>query len=111
VWETSEPEARAKARRGSRPMIVWARAEWAAPVLQMERSTWTDPRVAAAAQGFVALRLDLTEAEGEAELYAKRYGVDTMPMIIVLDSKGQQVAVVRGMADVAVIVGALEKAQ
>lgn len=110
VWETSEPEARARARSGGRPLIVWARADWAAPVLQMERSTWADPRVAAAARGFVALRLDLTEAEGEAELYAKRYGVDTMPMIIVLDARGQQVAVLRGMADAAAIAAALEKA-
>jgi thiol:disulfide interchange protein len=110
AWEASEPEARARARSGARPMIVWARADWAAPVLQMERTTWRDPRVEAAARGFVALRLDLTEAEGEAELYAKRYGVDTMPMIIVLDPRGQQVAVLRGMSDPGAIVAALEKA-
>lgn len=110
AWRTNEREAREEARRREAPLLVWARADWAAAALSMERSVWTDPRVIRAAAGFVALRLDLTEAEGDAELFAQRYGVDVMPATIVMDAGGRKIAVIRGFADAEALAGALVKA-
>ncbi len=110
AWETSEPAAREKARRSGRPLLVWVRAEWAVAALEMERTTWSDPRVLAAARPFVALRLDVTEAEGDAERYAERYQVTAMPMTVLLDARGVRVAALVGSQDAAKLAAALQSA-
>jgi thiol:disulfide interchange protein DsbD len=92
TWITSEQDARDRARKQGLPLLVYVRAEWAVPCIELERRTWLDPRVAAAARPFVALRLDVTEAEGNAELYAQRYGVSGVPEILVVDLTGHTVA-------------------
>lgn len=89
---TSEHDARDRARRQSLPLLVYVRAEWATACLTMERSAWLDPRVVAEARRFVALRLDVTEAEGNAELYAERYAVNGIPEIVLVDPAGRIVA-------------------
>jgi thiol:disulfide interchange protein len=109
AWETSEPAARQRAMRAGMPMIVWGRADWAAAALEMERKVWTDPEVALAARPFVALRLDLTAAEGDAELYAQHYGIRAMPTTVLVDGSGVRAAVLEGHVDAAKLVAALKK--
>ncbi len=99
AWETSEPAARERARRSGRPLIVWVRADWAVAALEMERTSWADPRVAAAARPFVALRLDVSEAEGDAERYAERYQVTGLPTTVLVDARGVRVAGLVGYQD------------
>ncbi|MFT3772099.1 MAG: thioredoxin family protein [Minicystis sp.] len=110
AWMTSERDAREKARRLGLPLLVWVRAEWAATALEMERKTWAEPRVVQAAAPFVALRLDVTEAEGDAELLAQRYAVDSMPATILFDASGHKAAVLRGYTDAAALAAALSRA-
>ncbi len=109
AWETSEPAARERSLRAGLPMIVWVRAEWAVPALAMERGAWRDPRVVAAARAFVALRVDVTEADAEAEAAAKRYGVTTMPMTVLIDAKGRRAVALEGGADAETLAAALAK--
>jgi thiol:disulfide interchange protein len=109
AWVGDEREARERARRLGLPLLVWVRAEWAASALQMERTVWNDPVVARAARGFVALRLDVTEAEGDAELLAQRYAVDSMPATILFDAAGRRVAALRGLVDAAILTAALAR--
>jgi len=110
AWETSEPAARERARRGGRPLLVWVRAEWAVSALEMERTTWSDPRVLEAARPFVALRLDVTSAEGDAERYAERYQVTGMPTTVLIDARGNRVAGLTGYQDAALLAAALRSA-
>ncbi|MEP7121246.1 MAG: thioredoxin family protein [Byssovorax sp.] len=92
AWMSSERDARDRARRQNLSLLIYVRADWAAACLEMERTAWLDPRVGAATRPFVALRLDVTEAEGDAELYAQRYGVNGVPEILVIDPLGRTVA-------------------
>src|SRR5262249_25258374 len=55
-WETSKDAAQARARARGRPLLVFVFAAWSAPALQMDRVTWTDPRVIEQLRSFVALR-------------------------------------------------------
>jgi thiol:disulfide interchange protein len=111
AWIDSEPEARARARRAGRPMLVWVRADWDAATLEMERRVWTDAAVIAKVRPFVALRLDLTEAEGNAELYAKQFDVQGLPTTIVMDQSGKRVASILGYRDAATVLEALQAAE
>ena len=92
AWITSERDARDQARKKNLPLLVYVRAAWAAPCIEMERTAWRDPRVIAAASGFVPLQLDVTETDGNAELYAERYAVTTIPEILVVDPGGHTLA-------------------
>lgn len=96
AWERAEPDARARARREGRPLLVYLRADWSAGSLWMERELWSDPRVVAAARAFVALELDVTRAEGDAELVAQRYGANKLPTIALFDREGRSVASLSG---------------
>jgi thiol:disulfide interchange protein len=92
AWMTSERDARDRARLQSLPLLVYVRAAWSAACLDLERSAWLDARVLAETRGFVPLRLDVTAAEDDDELYAQRYGVRAVPEIIVVDPTGRVVA-------------------
>ncbi len=107
---TSERDARDRARAQNLPLLVYVRADWAAPCLAMERGAWLDPRVAAASRRFVALQLDVSEAEGNAELYAERYGVDRIPEILVVDPAGRTLATTGGLASADELVTFLREA-
>ena len=89
---TSERDARDRARLQNLPLLVYVRADWAAPCRALERGAWLDARVLAEARGFVPLRIDVTAAEDDAELYAQRYGVRTIPEVIVVDPAGRTLA-------------------
>ena len=110
AWVTSEPDARDWARRLGLPLLVWARAEWAVAALEMERKVWTDPRVREAARPFVALRLDLTETEGDAQRYAERYDLTGVPSTILFDARGRRVATLIGSRSPEAVVEALQRA-
>jgi thiol:disulfide interchange protein len=88
VWETSEVDARARAKKRGLPLLIFACAAWSAACHAMERDVWTDPRVVALAPRFVWLKIDLTDTEGDAELVAQRLGVAGVPMTMVVDSDG-----------------------
>jgi thiol:disulfide interchange protein len=75
------------------------RAAWAAAALEMERTTWKDPRVVDTAKRFIALQLDVTQAEGAAELTAQRFDVEAIPSVLVLDPSGRRVAAISGLAE------------
>jgi len=110
VWETSVSEAQARARRQRRPMLVYLRADWSAAALELDRGVWSDPRVLRAARGFVALKLDLSAAEGDAELYAQHFGVRAVPTTVVLDAAGKQVGMLAGAFEAEDLLPVLAKA-
>jgi thiol:disulfide interchange protein len=109
-WELSEPEARARARREKLPMLVYLRADWAVASAQMEREVWTDARVIRASRAFVALKIDVTRAEGDAELYAERYGAPAVPAVLLFDANGRRVGLVSGRTQVSELLEALQRA-
>lgn len=107
AWETSEPDARDRSKRRSQPLLVYLRADWSAASLREERDVWTDPRVAAEARRFVALRIDLSSTAGDADGYLSRYGIDVVPTTVVFDGSGRRVAALAGEIDVAPLLAVL----
>ncbi len=110
AWLGSEPDARDRARRLGLPLLVFARAEWDAAGLEMERKVWTDPRVRAAARPFVALRLDMTNTEGDAQLYHDRYELKGLPTVILFDASRRRVTTLTTYQSAEALAGALQRA-
>jgi thiol:disulfide interchange protein len=110
AWERSEPDGRARARREARPLLVYLRADWATDSLWMEREIWSDPRVVLATMPFVAVVIDVTSAEGDAELYAQRYGVEALPTVVLFDGDGRRVASLSGAQRTEALIEAMRSA-
>jgi thiol:disulfide interchange protein DsbD len=110
AWETDEPEARARARREGALLIVHLSAAWSAGARAMEREVWSDPRIASYAEPLVALRIDLTDAGPDAELWAERYGARAVPTTLVLDASGRELGRLEGPVSADEVLRALESA-
>lgn len=110
AWETEERDARERARRRGLPLLIYVRADWSATALEMERKAWADPRVAEVSRRFVALKLDVSSAEGDAELYAQRYGVPRIPSTLIVDPGGRTLAILAGPASPGVLLSAMQQA-
>jgi thiol:disulfide interchange protein len=76
----------------------------------MEREVWPETRVRSAARQFVALKLDVTSAEGDAELYAQRYGADKVPTIALFDREGRRVGSLFGEQRIETLLAAMQAA-
>ena len=86
AYEPAEIEA---ALASGRPVMLEFSAEWCMPCHELERSTFSDPRVAAAATPFAAFRVDLTHSDTpEAERWRKQYGITGMPTVVFLAPDG-----------------------
>ncbi|MFO0587815.1 MAG: thioredoxin family protein [Polyangiaceae bacterium] len=110
-WMTSEEEARTKAKARHLPLVVFLCADWAVPAMRMDREVWTDPRILRRVSDFVALRLDVTEADANAQAQADHFDLQTMPSTIFLDDSGAEVARLEGFADVERVLKALDAAR
>jgi protein disulfide-isomerase len=110
VWETSEVDARDRARRTGKPLLVYFRAAWATAALQMERSVWTDPGIIALVERFVPLRIDVTDAEGDAEAFAQTYGITSVPEIVIHGPMGRSVTAIPGAPAVEPLTAILRRA-
>jgi thiol:disulfide interchange protein DsbD len=89
-WIRTEAEALEMARKTGKPMMIDFTAEWCAACHEMERFTYTDPRVIAAAEGFVPVMLDCTEKADPAILAVqKKYGVTGLPTVVFVTPEGK----------------------
>lgn len=110
TWLTSEDDARARAKARELPLVVFLFADWAVPAVKMDRDTWTDPRILKRARGFVALRLDVTDTDANAQAQADHFDLRTMPSTILLDDHGAEIVRLEGFADADAMVRALDTA-
>jgi thiol:disulfide interchange protein len=98
AWETSETTARKRANAREMPLLVFLCAAWATPSVQMDRVTWADPRVVERARSFVMLRLDLTNADANAQADADIFDLQVMPSTVIVDPNGTVVVTLAGLA-------------
>lgn len=109
AWESEEAEARSRARRKGAPMLVYLRAEWAAACAEMERDVWTDARVIRRARHFVLLKIDVSSADLEEDLYVQRYGVRVIPSVVLFDVEGRRAGLISGRGDAEALLRIMEE--
>jgi thiol:disulfide interchange protein DsbD len=109
AWLGSEVEARNRAKARRLPLVVFLFAAWAVPAVRMDRETWTDPRILQRSRGFVALRLDVTDTEANAQAQADHFDLRTMPSTILLDDAGREIGRLEGFAGADDVLGALDR--
>jgi thiol:disulfide interchange protein DsbD len=88
----TEPELQQALATGKPAMLDFS-ATWCVPCHELERNTFTDWRVIAAARDFHAFKVDLTHYDSpDAERWRRQYRVAGVPTVVFLDPSGREIA-------------------
>lgn len=92
VFEEFRTEALQAAAAEGRPVMVDFTANWCVPCHELERFTFTDRRVRAAARSFRTLRVDLTKYQSpESERLRKQFRIRSVPTVMFMGADGVEV--------------------
>jgi thiol:disulfide interchange protein DsbD len=91
-WFHDEEEALTQAKALQRPIIIDFFAEWCAACKELDKHTFSDPRVRdILAAKFIPLKVDGTsEDDPKVVALQKKYGVVGLPVVTVVTPEGQQ---------------------
>lgn len=91
AWQPYGDEILQQAVAEGKPVVIDFYADWCLPCKELEANTFSDPRVAKAFEGIVALKADLTRDEDPGVKAVKeRFKIVGVPTIVFLDGSGRE---------------------
>jgi thiol:disulfide interchange protein DsbD len=91
AWQPYSEAALQQAVAEGKPVVIDFYADWCLPCKELEANTFSDPRVAQAFEGIVALKADLTRDDSPAvQDLKKRFSIVGVPTIVFLDGTGRE---------------------
>ncbi|MDX1375096.1 MAG: protein-disulfide reductase DsbD [Burkholderiales bacterium] len=87
----SLPELEERLRAPGRPVMLDFYADWCVSCKEMERFTFSDPRVRGVMDGMLLLQADVTENNAQHKLLLKRFSLFGPPGIVFFDAQGREI--------------------
>lgn len=92
VWTPYAPGVLEAAAAEHKPVVFDFYADWCVPCHEMDRTTYTDARVAAALEPFVRVKADLTDMRSPVnEALIEKFELDGLPAVLFLDGNGEEI--------------------
>jgi thiol:disulfide interchange protein DsbD len=94
-WTTDYERARAIAESEQRPLLVDFGASWCGACGELDKKTFTDPRIVAAARSFVPVKVDLSpgkDTPAKRAILASYQEQGGLPLVVLHGPEGREVA-------------------
>jgi len=92
TWLRDEAFGLAQAKSQQKPLMMDFSAEWCTACKQMDRETFSDPRVIRMSKQFVCVKIDCTDTSApEVRRLQKKYKLVGLPTILFMNSAGKLV--------------------
>ena len=93
-WEHDLAGARERARAAGSPLLIDFGASWCQACGELERHTFSDPRVQEESRRFVKVKVDLSPGADttRGKEWLKSYGARGLPLVVLHDSSGREQA-------------------
>ncbi|GAB4204209.1 MAG: hypothetical protein OHK0013_18980 [Sandaracinaceae bacterium] len=90
AWREDFTEALAEARASGTPFIVDFGASWCGACGELERETFSDPRVVREGSRFIAVHVDLSQRTPEEDALLASYDQRGLPLVVLHGSDGAE---------------------
>jgi thiol:disulfide interchange protein DsbD len=91
-WEPYSKETLQSALESGQPVMIDFYADWCVPCHEMERRTFSDPRVIGLSKPFRKLRVDVTQIDSNESLSLRwKYEVIGVPTLVFLRPDGKEI--------------------
>jgi thiol:disulfide interchange protein DsbD len=95
-WQTYTPASLQKAKEQQKLIIIDFYADWCIPCKELEKFTFSDPRIIDQSQEFVAFKADLTHYQAEeTNKLRKEYQIKGVPTIVFIGKDGNELTKLR----------------
>ncbi len=87
-WEKYSPEKLSQAKTAGQPVIMDFFADWCIPCHELERFTFSDPKIQQALARFSRLKVDMTHpGSDDAQALIEKFDIQGVPTILLLDAQ------------------------
>jgi thioredoxin:protein disulfide reductase len=91
-WEHDLAQAKQRAKDAGAPLLIDFGASWCQACGELERHTFSDPRVVAESLRFVKVKVDLSPGKDvkQGTAWLQGYGARGLPLVVLHDSQGHE---------------------
>jgi len=91
AWEEYTDLDLSDAKENGMPVLLDFSADWCIPCMELDRNTWTDPKVIEATKDISRLKVDLTYFDSpESEILRKKFNISGVPTVIFIRTDGTE---------------------
>ncbi|MHB8419795.1 MAG: protein-disulfide reductase DsbD family protein [Myxococcales bacterium] len=88
AWVRDLDQGLALAKAAAKPAFIDFYADWCGACKELDQKTYPSPLVREAARRFVAIKVDGTRSSDALDATYDKYGIEGLPTVIFIDSKG-----------------------